>query len=676
MAITPQQLQNAKLIQDAAAQDRNQTIRLVAGPGTGKSFVIEGRVYWLLANQNIPAESIVAISFTRAAAKDLKERIYNFCIGKNQPTVNNVRVSTLHSLALYILRQTGNLNRYPVSPTIMDDWELSEIFDAEFSKTANLNSKRCGEIRRDHEAFWSTGVWNPPNLAIINPVTQVERNTFTAFYTPRTQAYSCVLPGEIVRTCVEQIQAGLIDPVAVLGIQHLIVDEVQDLNSCDFDFINELVQRGVNVFISGDDDQSVYSFRHAYPQGIQNFTNKYPASSNHILDACFRCTSSILTSALQVITNFPAPNRIPKNLTSVYLASNPVNPGFTQSNIFNSPAQEARYIANSCLSLINQGVLPQKIMILISNKRAQLQQITTELDRLNIGYDANQRDEFKDTNHGRFFQSILRIIDDNTDYVAHRVLLGTPRRIGITTCNNITDKVVANNLNYRNIFYNQLPAGVFTNREINTINKAKTNIANIQNWNLNETINTRSNDINNLFINNFTTAELTSWQNFINGLPADMTLEELKDFLQTDSQQEKDKIINTVNERLNANQQNPNQAVAANKIRIMTFHSSKGLSADVVFIPGLEENIFPNPFAIQVPGLILESARLLYVAITRAKAACILSYTRYRVVNGTNTAMTPSRFCAATGTVFNQQNNSEFTNGEVQTILTSITNLS
>src|SRR3972149_3978385 len=100
MAITPQQILTAKQVQDTAARDINQTVRLVAGPGTGKSFVIEGRVHWLLSSQNVPPEDIIAVSFTRAASKDLKERIYGYCLKNNQPNVTNVRVSTLHSLAL------------------------------------------------------------------------------------------------------------------------------------------------------------------------------------------------------------------------------------------------------------------------------------------------------------------------------------------------------------------------------------------------------------------------------------------------------------------------------------------------------------------------------------------------------------------------------------------------
>jgi len=674
MPITEQQIQAAKKIQGAAAHDNNQTIRLVAGPGTGKSFVIEERVYWLLSKKNILAENIIAVSFTRAAAKDLKERINGFCIKNNQHNVTDVKVSTLHSLALSLLRKTGNLSLYPTDPRIMDDWELSLIFDAEFGDKVDTTPTRCGEIRRDHEAFWSTGSWNPPNLPVLKkPITQTERTSFSSFYGPRTQTYSCVLPGETIRMCVNLMQSGLINPVKVLSVQHLIVDEVQDLNPCDFEFIDLLIKKGVNVFVSGDDDQSVYSFRYAFPQGIQDFTTKYPDSTDHVLSDCFRCTPLILNAAKNVIINFPAQNRIPKNLNSVYTSSSPINDGFLQANTFRNPRIESAYIANSCRALIDSGVPPEDLMILISNKREQLKYITDAFNSLGIGYDANQRDEFKDSDHGRFLLSLLRIIEDANDYVAHRVILGTPKYIGVSTCSNITDKVISNNINYKTIFYNESPTGVFSNRETKAIEKSKKNILTIQNWNLNESLNQKADEIDQILLNNFSQLEVDEWRNFIRDMPNNMTLSELKDYLQTDSQEIKDKILNTILEK--SAQENLQPTTAPKKVRIMSLHTSKGLSAKVVFIPGLEEGLFPNTIAQTIPGLILECARLFYVAITRAKAACVISHSESRNLYGSNTPMVPSRFCTHTGAVFQEQNDPSLTDEEIQLINTCINNL-
>lgn len=676
MAITQQQINQAKIAQDAAAQDLTQAVRLVAGPGTGKSFVIEGRVAWLIQIQNIPPDNIIAVSFTRAAANDLRRRIQNKgqAVGINE--IHRVRVSTLHSLALYILRRTGNLAQYPTDPVILDDWEIDNIFDSEFSCSIGVTPTRAREIRRDHEAYWSTGIWNPANLPRFNnPVSLQERNSFNGHYSTRTQTYSCVLPGEVIRTCVDAINGGHIDPVAVLGVMHVIIDEVQDLNPCDFQFIDILIQRGVSVFVSGDDDQSIYSFRFAFPQGIQNFVVNYPIASNHVLNDCFRCTVNILGSAINVLNTFPDPNRIPKNLSSLYSASNPINNGFFIGKRFNTANQEVEYITNSCNALINSGISPKDIMILLGNKKALLRQITQAFEAGNIPFDANQRDDFKDSNHGRFLLSLLRIINDANDYVAHRVLLGTPRGIGQRTSVSITNKIIASNLNYRSIFYHALPNQVFTNREIRAIAIAIGNINAVANWNLNETLNQRAVDIENIILNNFSHAEVTEWHNLIMNLPLSITLSELKEYIETDSEVVKSSIVSTVVEREN---QHSNNGVAPNpldKIKIMSFHSSKGLDSKVVFIHGLEEGIFPTQRAQQAPGLLLENARLFYVAITRAKAACLLSYSSRRTVNGTFTKMIVSRFAQATGIQFTQQQTNQLTANEITSIQTAITDL-
>ena len=126
MTFTPQQIEAAKLVQDQAAHDNAPQVRLVAGPGTGKSFSIGERVTWLL-NQGVESNTIFAVSFTRAAAEDLQKGILNYCSGL--PAATSISVSTLHSLALKILALGGQLTQYPISPRVLDDWEQRNIFD-------------------------------------------------------------------------------------------------------------------------------------------------------------------------------------------------------------------------------------------------------------------------------------------------------------------------------------------------------------------------------------------------------------------------------------------------------------------------------------------------------------------------------------------------------------------
>ena len=115
---------------------------------------------------------------------------------------------------------------------VLDDWEVVNIFDAEFGQTkAVTKTTRQKEIRRAHEAFWSTGNWEPPNYILPDPkISEEEQNKFQSYHPGRTQSYCCVLPGEIVQQCVKQMSANLLNAVELLNIRDLIVDEFQDRN--------------------------------------------------------------------------------------------------------------------------------------------------------------------------------------------------------------------------------------------------------------------------------------------------------------------------------------------------------------------------------------------------------------------------------------------------------------
>jgi ATP-dependent DNA helicase UvrD/PcrA len=229
----PDELTEAQSVQAAAASDSSPQVRLVAGPGTGKSKTIEERVCWLLG-QGVDQDRIAAVSFTRASAQDLSLRVAEACQQAGHEA--EIRVSTLHALALRVLRRAGALEAYPVDPLVLDGWELENVFDAEFGEKAGVGSKvRRREIRGDFEALWSTGQHRRPTgqTPPDPPISDGERDSFRAFHTPRTHLYACVLPGELVQRCVERIEAGTLDPVTLLEIDHLIVDEFQDLNAMD-----------------------------------------------------------------------------------------------------------------------------------------------------------------------------------------------------------------------------------------------------------------------------------------------------------------------------------------------------------------------------------------------------------------------------------------------------------
>lgn len=671
MPITQVQIQAAKAIQDAAAHDTAQQVRLVAGPGTGKSFSIEERVFWLL-NKGIQAERIAAVSFTRASAMDLRQRVRTYCAQQNQPSGDNVKVSTLHSLALRLLRAAGLL-QYPANPLVLDNFELEQIFDSEFRQTEGLGKRRAEEIRREHEAFWSTGQWAPANYIPPDPpIDPQERTAFLAFHGPRTQAYSCVLPGEMVRQCLDQIRAGNLDPVALIHLEQLIVDEYQDLNPIDVQFVDELIARHVITFVAGDDDQSIYSFRYASPAGIQTFTQRYATAPSHTLTDCFRCTPAVVATANAIMGTYPAQNRIPKNLQSLYLAAAPALTGIVHRWNFPSATAEATAVASSCRTLIDGGLNPKDILILLSNQRELLSPLRDALTAVTVPFDPPKTEGFSNTEAGRLALAIARIVCDPDDYIAHRLVLGLRDGVGVSTCNAIVEAVIKNGLNYRQVFYNPLPTNVFQGRRLTALNQARTVCGQIGGWQSTDTLALRSGDISQTILTAFTANEANAWQSYTANLPQDMNIQELRDWLWADTDEQQATILSAVYTRLN--QPIPAAATLQDRIRIMTMHGAKGLSAKVVFIPGLEDAIFPGPWRNPYPGLVLEAARLLYVSVTRARAACVASYSRRRTIQGQSLNMAASRFTTSLAGPFIWRNGG-FAQDEATAIMNQIAQL-
>ncbi len=316
MPITPAQRDAAEQKQWAAAQDSAGEVRLVAGPGTGKSKVIEMRVAHVLNNEGDPSK-VYVISFTKAAYAELRDRIANFCSGQAcAAAATQIRISTMHSLALRILRAANLLSAlYPSDPSIIDKWECKEIYDKEFATVMHCTPTRAGEIRLAHDAAWQT--LNPGSINQA-AITQAEREGFQSFHHTRSNLYSMVLPGEVIFRCVDAFRMNQIQPQHIPAVDHLIVDEFQDLNLCDQEFVEFLSRAGTHLFVAGDDDQSIYSFRHADPSGIVHFNTRYIAASTHILTDCFRCAPNILTPATAMIAYNP--NRVAKHLVSLYQA--------------------------------------------------------------------------------------------------------------------------------------------------------------------------------------------------------------------------------------------------------------------------------------------------------------------------------------------------------------------
>lgn len=687
MPIDPAQIAQAEQQQWQAAQDAASQVRLIAGPGTGKSATIERRVAHVL-NSGAPPDQVFVISFTRATCAELTSRISAFCAG--QPcaaAAASIHVSTMHSLALRILRSAAVLTTlYPSDPVVLDDWEREQVYDVELGNALGCPRTRAGQVRLAHDAQWQT--LNPQFIA-QPAITQAERQGFNAFHGTRRNLYSCVLPGEVIYECVTRIQQGAIQPNQLPTIQHLIVDEYQDLNACDQEFVRLLTTNGATLFVAGDDDQSIYAFRHANPSGIVQFTTTYPAAATHTLNACFRCTPAVLTPATAMITFNP--NRLPKNPHSLYATAAPPVNGSMRVWSFPTADDEARAVAESCQRLITNGMAGQEdqIVVLISNRRLQLGQITQELGNLGLLYDPPGGEAVRDEDPIRAAYSILRIVRDaatnKPDYVSHRALLGQLHGIGPNTARAVGDLCVANNQNFRELFYLPATPHWLTGRCAAGVARIQNVIQQTAGWQLSDTIGQRTGDIAQLLSAVIFTgsgqvgAHVGTWNAFSGSLPVDMTLEEVLQFLGADDEAEQRQILEAVNARLGI------VAAAAapqpKRIRILTMHGAKGLSGKVVFIPGAEQGIIPSFRALQAAGLLNEQRRLFYVSVTRAKAACIVSHAAahtgagaFLILQRRRVALPRSQFLNETG-LPSVNRTSGLTAAEVTTIIPDVNGL-
>jgi superfamily I DNA/RNA helicase len=632
--------------QITAAQDQTRFVRLVAPPGTGKSFVIEERVRHLLS-QGVYAKSIFVVSFTRASSQELAQRIIRYCNANGYPNASLVNVSTLHSLALTLLRKKRQLDDYPVSPKVMDEWEIENIFDVEMGLEIFRGRSRCEEIRNAIEAYWCTGKWDiPPHMQPKEPVTQEEVEAFLKSLDPISQTYAVVLPGEIVKKCTDLILNGHLTPAPILDTRHLIVDEYQDLNYTDTQFIHSFSEYS-SIFAAGDDDQSIYSFRHAYPLGIQQFLTEYPNASSHAVSICFRCTPKIISVATNLLSRFQEPNRILKQVSSIYDSSVVPIKGTVLNWIFRSEHREANGIANSCKKLIEKGIAPQDILILISNRKIQLVSniLKDAFEQSAVPIELSRVKPYIDSESGRFVFALIRVACDADleDYIAHRTLLGLLNGVGNKTANGIRRKAD----NYLDLFYNPLPDKVFNTRETKAIERLKILIDELRSWSATDTLDQRLEEVSNILALNFSEDEVAKWKIEVGDLPLGMSLEELRQFLTTNRDDERITVLTSVYERLGLPQ--PSDGFFAPKVRVMTMHGVKGLEAQVVFIPGLEAGIIPNEKGRKSLYLRQEAARLLYVSITRAKSAVILSYATSRMIEGSRKSRQPSPFCTALG---------------------------
>lgn len=577
---------------------------LLAGPGTGKTRCITQRVVYLVEELGVPLQKILILTFTRKAAAELRFRVakaLGLTIGAN--------ISTLHAYALSQLLKNTSSHSLPKPLRIADDYEESEIIIKDLMKMLGSTRKDVEKAKDNMSSDWE-------QLGGCDPSRKPDPKFISAWNMHR-KTFGYTLRSELVYQLNKAFEERAIIPES---FEHIIVDEYQDLNACELNVIKSLTSRGGKLFVAGDDDQSIYSFRNADPERIRTFTKDYPGSKYLILEECMRSTPEILRMGDHVI-NQDLKRKSKRTFTNKASIRNSV-----KVLSFNNQKVEARKISEFCSWMLHEKeVKPNEIIILLRNNLSGnfSKPIIKEMTKLNIPVTelTDLTDLFNvpgnlpsDQNRlGRIYLSYLRLIHNIEDQLAWRTILELENNgIGISTISDITTYSEDNELSFYETL-KRIESGIsgITKQEGRITKKVKC---------VEQVIKRYSED------------PLLSLNDLISNLGLELIQDEtirkqlveiMDSYIKLDLHPSLESILKSVfmvDSGLSQDQ-------PEDYVRIMTMHQAKGLDAKNVIIIGAEKELVPG----RDSGAKLNDAlRLLYVSVTRAQDHLIITHCKYR----------------------------------------------
>jgi DNA helicase II / ATP-dependent DNA helicase PcrA len=590
MAFNPTEEQKAVL-----AHDLRRHGRILAGPGTGKSATIITLLNSLPDGSPIRAK---LLTFTRAATAELAHKL------SEAENVLCDRPSTVHSFCISVLLSNPGVGEFPEPFRMADDWENKEIVRPTLARRLGIQVRQVRELFGELAANWESLV--PQERPAIEPAV---RARFMGGWRQHREIYGYTLPSELPHALLNALQ----DHDDLKGIQYdaLVVDEYQDLNACDLAVLRAIADRGCAIIGAGDDDQSIYSFRKAHPEGIRRFPTDYDGAADYPLSITQRCGRRIVEWANFVIQGDP--DR-PVARGGLQCADNAPE-GEVALLSFASEVAEARGIATLTQDLITRrGIQPSQILILMrSDHNSQFsKRIKAELEARGIAFsNPDAVNEILEHEPNRRALSLMRLAINREDSLAWVTLLHLAGGIGGTFIDYIYDRA----RDARSTFGRALMAE-FGNGFVGAPRssaRAATIIESAIKW-----------------VEEYPVPEQMpedGWANWISDtFPAQAEItSEFRELLRNVDE----RIEETDNLGSYLGQVGPlarDLALArSDGVRIMTLAGSKGLTVEAAILCGLESGLVPMDGAD-----LAEERRLLYVGITRAKRFLFGTWARLR----------------------------------------------
>ena len=619
---------------------------VIAGAGSGKTRVLTYKIAYLLS-QGMKPWSIMALTFTNKAAREMKERIGKL-VGDD--LAQHLYMGTFHSIFSRILRAEAEHIGFNNNFTIYDE-----------SDSRSLLKAIIKEMGLDDKAYKPAAVHARISMAKNNLVTAEAYDSDPAILEQNKRAKMPAI-GKIyvayVQRC-RQANAMDFDDLLMLTFQlfrdheeirqkyagrfdYILVDEYQDTNHVQMSIVMQLCKEKLRVCAVGDDSQSIYSFRGANIDNILNYQKQLPGTQLFKLEQNYRSTQTIVEAANSLIHHNR--NQIQKEVFSKNDKGEKIlyKPAY-------SDKEEALIVAKNIQRIKRQDDCGYDQFAILYRTNAQSRSFEEEFRKLGIPYriygglSFYQRKEIKD------IIAYFRLVANPDDEEAFKRIINYPARgIGATTVTKIADCAHLNQVSFWEVIGNIEHYGLNVNKGTQTklenfrllissfIDRSHTldvyelGDAIIRESRISEDIMSGKNADDKARQENLEEF-LSGMQTFVAGRQEEGRMDEayLTDYLQdvalltdADSEGEKDEP----------------------RVSLMTIHAAKGLEFATVFVVGLEENIFPSPLAAVSVRELEEERRLLYVAITRAEKHCILTNAKNRFRYGKMEFDNPSRF--------------------------------
>lgn len=618
---------------------------VIAGAGSGKTRVLTYKIAYLI-HLGLPPQSILALTFTNKAAREMKERIARIT---GDQTARRLWMGTFHSIFSRILRYEAEHIGYPSNFTIYDAADSKSLLKA-IIKEMQLDDKvyRIGMIQsRISNAKNALVTWKAYEQSKelmqhdIDSKVPLLREIYKRYQNRCQQAGAMDFDDLLLQTNILfRDHPQVLDKYRSF-FQFVLVDEYQDTNFAQHLIVQKLCEQHRRICVVGDDAQSIYSFRGANIDNILQFKNQYPGCRIFKLERNYRSTQNIVNAANSLIHKNK--EQIFKNVYSEKEQGNKVRVSSSYSDY-----EEGYAVAAMINEMRMRKDYDYSEFAILYRTNAQSRILEEALRKRGIPYKIYgglsfyQRKEVKD------IISYLRLIVNPHDEEAFKRVINYPSRgIGDTTVGKLVSAATENNVSLWTI----LNAPVDYSLQINSgTAKRLSDFREMIERFIEQNTRLSAEEMAAMVVKESGIVSTLFQDRSVEGISKQENLQELlkgiAEFCELRREEgiEQVALADFLSEVSLLTDQDNDKDEQANKVTMMTVHAAKGLEFRNVFVVGLEEDLFPSQMAKDNPRAVEEERRLFYVAITRAEENCVLTYAKSRFRNGQSAMCSPSRF--------------------------------